>query len=188
MKYSWACNVCILSRSVVSNSEIPMDCSTSGSPAYGGSTGRNTGVGCHALKASQFSLGANHRPKKPSPVSLSFFLGIGGRNLHFLQINVRAPCPLQDGFLALSAKKRRHPAMTYVISKLSLNSYNALYLVLGSKVPTPRLPSIYSEWYKCQIINGHPVSQRRAGTCPRSCSRYVSELKLQSMSTSSSCV
>ena len=137
MKYSWTCNVCILSRSVMSNSETPMDCSTSGSSAYGVSTGRNTGVGCHALKASQFSLGANHRPKKPSPVSLILPWNRGEETYIFSKLMSGPPALRRMAFLLYQQKKRRHPAMTYVISKHSLNSYNALYLVLGSKVPTP---------------------------------------------------
>ena len=41
--------LCVLSRSVVSNSLQPVDCSPAGSSVHGDSPGTNTGVGCHAL-------------------------------------------------------------------------------------------------------------------------------------------
>ena len=39
----------MLSRSVVSSSLLPMDCSLWGSSVHGDSPGKNIGVGCHAL-------------------------------------------------------------------------------------------------------------------------------------------
>ena len=39
----------MLSRSVMSDSSSPMDCSLLGSSVHGDSPGKNTGVGCHAL-------------------------------------------------------------------------------------------------------------------------------------------
>ena len=42
-------SLCALSRSVVSDSLQPMDCSPPGSSVHRDSPGKNTGVGCHAL-------------------------------------------------------------------------------------------------------------------------------------------
>ena len=39
----------VLSRSVMSDSCDPRDCSPPGSSIHGASPGKNTGVGCHAL-------------------------------------------------------------------------------------------------------------------------------------------
>ena len=41
--------ICVLSRSVVSNSLQPMDCNTPGPSAHGDSPGKNARDGCHAL-------------------------------------------------------------------------------------------------------------------------------------------
>ena len=43
------CAECVLSRSVVSDSLRPMDCSPPGSSVHGESPGKDTGVGCHAF-------------------------------------------------------------------------------------------------------------------------------------------
>ena len=44
--WSWGA---VLSRSIVSDSLWPVDCSRPGSSVHGDSPGKNTGVGCHAL-------------------------------------------------------------------------------------------------------------------------------------------
>ena len=45
---SYRC-VCVFSRSEMSDSLQPMDCSLPGSSVYGDSPGKNTGLGCHVL-------------------------------------------------------------------------------------------------------------------------------------------
>ena len=54
----------VFSCSVMSASFWPMDCSSPGSSVHGDSSGRNTGVGCHALLQGSFQPGIE--PRSPT--------------------------------------------------------------------------------------------------------------------------